>query len=376
MQKLGTDNNSVYVINLKYAVTFFQYNNPYLSSHNGVNDTVLLGRWQLNNQKTKHWLINLVNYLLFICVLGVSLLGVISSWFGWNLYLELLSHFQVQYFIIGSLILFFLGLTHHFRLFIIGVFLIALNSPKIIPWYLPSSALFSSNESQLKVLVANVNTRNKNYDQVLSLVREEAPDLSIFIEVDETWVQQLDSLKDILSYTFGKANPYDSGLIVYSSQPLINPQLSFFGSEERASVIGTLTVNEQLVDIIATHPPPPLRPDLFNLRNRQLDDISNYVQNLSHPVLLVGDLNITMWSPYYQRLEKKTGLKNARMGWGILPSWPTQSDLSPLPSWASKLLSIPIDHCLISKEFKVVDTYTGSDVGSDHLPLITKLKIE
>ena len=330
----------------------------------------------MNNQKTKHWLIKLVAYTLFICVLVASLLALFSSWFGWNLYLELLSHFQVQYFIIGALILFFLGLTRYPKLLVVGLFLLALNSPKILSWYLPSSAFFSSNETHLKVLVANVNTRNKNYAQVLSLVREEAPDLAVFIEVDENWVQQLDSLKDILPYAFGKANPYDSGLIVYSNQSLINPQLSFFGSEERASVIGTLTVNEQLVSLIATHPPPPLRLPLFDLRNQQLDEISKYVKTLSNPVLLVGDLNITMWSPYYQRLEKKTGLKNARLGWGILPSWPTQSDLSPLPSWASQLLSIPIDHCLISREFKVVDTYTGSDIGSDHLPLITKLRIE
>ena len=329
----------------------------------------------MNNQKTKHWLIKLVTYILFICVLGISLLALLSSWLGWNLYLELLSHFQVQYFIVGSLIIFFLGLTRRPKLFVVGLFLIALNSPKILPWYLQSFNLFSRSENHLKVLVANVNTRNKNYDQVLSLVREEAPDLAIFIEVDEIWVQQLNSLKDILPYDFGKANPYDSGLIVYSSQPLINPKLSFWGTEERASVVGTVTVNEQLVDLVATHPPPPIKLSLFNIRNRQLDEISQYVQNLSHPVLLVGDLNITMWSPYYQRLEKKTGLKNARMGWGILPSWPTKSDLSPLPSWASKLLSIPIDHCLISKEFQVVDTYTGSDIGSDHLPLITKLRI-
>lgn len=307
--------------------------------------------------------------------MGVSSLSIISSWLGWSLYLEILSHFQIQYFLISLLILFCLVLTRHRKLIIISLFLLALNLPKIIPWYLPTSAFLNHNEADLKVLVANLNTRNKNYDQVLSFVKKEDPDLAIFIEVDEAWVKQLNSLKNILPYAFGKANPYDSGLVVYSNQPLINPQINFLGTKKRASIISNLTVQEQLISLISIHPPPPLKQALFHLRNRQLDEISQYIQTLDNPVLLVGDLNITMWSPYYQRLEKKTGLKNSRQGWGILPSWPTQSDLSPIPNWASGLLSIPIDHCLISREFQVIDTYTGSSIGSDHLPLITKLRL-
>ena len=326
--------------------------------------------------KDQHWLINLFTYTLFICLVAVSSLSIISSWLGWNLYLEILSHFQIQYFLASLLILFLLILTRHQKLIIIGLFLLALNLPKIIPWYLPNYAFLNHNEVDLKVLVANLNTRNENQNQVLSFVKKEAPDLAVFIEVDEAWVKQLDSLKNILPYTFAKANPYDSGLVVYSNQPLINPQVNFLGTEKRATIITNLTVQEQRISLIAIHPPPPLTQALFHLRNRQLDEISHYIQSLNSPVLLVGDLNITMWSPYYQRLINKTSLKNARQGWGILPSWPTQSDLSPLPGWVSRLFSIPIDHCLISQEFQVIDTYTGSYIGSDHLPLITYLKIK
>jgi endonuclease/exonuclease/phosphatase (EEP) superfamily protein YafD len=39
------------------------------------------------------------------------------------------------------------------------------------------------------------------------------------------------------------------------------------------------------------------------------------------------------------------------------------------------LLSIPIDHCLISPDIKVVNIRTGPNVGSDHRPLITDLII-
>ncbi|WP_421656253.1 hypothetical protein [Leptothermofonsia sp. ETS-13] len=39
------------------------------------------------------------------------------------------------------------------------------------------------------------------------------------------------------------------------------------------------------------------------------------------------------------------------------------------------LIAIPIDHCLISPELTVTGIWTGPNVGSDHLPLITDLAI-
>jgi endonuclease/exonuclease/phosphatase (EEP) superfamily protein YafD len=70
-----------------------------------------------------------------------------------------------------------------------------------------------------------------------------------------------------------------------------------------------------------------------------------------------------MWSPFYKNMVKTGNLRNARSGFGILPTWPTF-----LP-----LAYIPIDHFLVSKEIGVLKIRTGRNVGSDHLPLITDL---
>ena len=68
---------------------------------------------------------------------------------------------------------------------------------------------------------------------------------------------------------------------------------------------------------------------------------------------------------FYKRFVRETELKNARYGFGILPSWPTT--FSPL--------SIPIDQSLLSPEIKVINIRTGANVGSDHLPVIQDLAI-
>lgn len=116
---------------------------------------------------------------------------------------------------------------------------------------------------------------------------------------------------------------------------------------------------------MAAHPHVPIRKTVFKLRNQQLAELGDYVAQIKTPVVVVGDLNITMWSPYYQRFVRQTGLRNARYGFGILPTWPT---IIPL-------LYIPIDHFMVSPEIQVVNLRTGDRVGSDHLPLITDLAI-
>lgn len=51
------------------------------------------------------------------------------------------------------------------------------------------------------------------------------------------------------------------------------------------------------------------------------------------------------------------------------------SHYSKIPLLLSFLISIPIDHCLISPEIKVSNIETGGNVNSDHLPLIIDLVI-
>lgn len=75
-----------------------------------------------------------------------------------------------------------------------------------------------------------------------------------------------------------------------------------------------------------------------------------------------------MWSPFYRSLIKRSGLHNARQGFGILPS---QSGIAPQLA----ILSAPIDHCLVSSDIQVQNFRLGSDIGSDHLPIVADLLV-
>ena len=126
-----------------------------------------------------------------------------------------------------------------------------------------------------------------------------------------------------------------------------------------------MEVNGKKFRLLGTHPAPPVNKELLDFRNDQIQEIGDFKVKQSVPVILAGDLNITMWSSYYQKFIEDTGLKNARKGFGILPSWPTMLSV----------MMIPLDHFLYSPEFKVIDIRTAGSIGSDHLPVIAEFAV-
>lgn len=320
-------------------------------------------------------MMGLIPYALFLAILLTTLISVASSW-KWNVFLELFSPFKFQYFLLNLLLFGLLVITRHKNLIIISLFCLLIVLVEIAPWYIPQTGIASNHPAKLRVLSSNVNVENQKYSQVLSFVRREKPDIAVFMEIHQDWVKELDTLKNILPYSIVKANPYNLGIAVYSKRPLEKASIAFFGTTQNPSIVGKLNINGETISLVVAHPPPPIKSALFTARNQQLEEIGKYIKSLSTQVIVMGDLNITMWSPYYKQFMSQTGLKNSRQGFGIVPTWPVKTNYPPyskMPILFTRLFSIPIDHCLISPDIKVAKTRAGSSVGSDHRPLITDL---
>jgi endonuclease/exonuclease/phosphatase (EEP) superfamily protein YafD len=303
-----------------------------------------------------------------IFLIGTVLLILLSlaGYFGlFNRYLELTSHFKLQYLIVSFCPFFFFLLRRHNLGFSISLFCLLINLYEIAPWYLPSSWGIANNSEaqQIRVFQSNVDKYSNNYDRVISLARKEKPDLAVFLEVGKTGAKKLEVLKDILPYSIAHQDVKIDGAAIYSKLPLLNTSIKSLGGG-RKSILADVLIQKKLISVIAVHPSQALGKIYFEERNRQLVGIADYVAKVKNP-LVVGDFNVTMWSPYYKRFVSTAKLRNARKGFGILPSWHT----------SYPLLSIPIDHCFVRDNIKVLKIRIGRNVGSDHLPVITDLLI-
>jgi endonuclease/exonuclease/phosphatase (EEP) superfamily protein YafD len=216
-------------------------------------------------------------------------------------------------------------------------------------------------------MTSNVMTSNQRYEDFISFVRTTNPEVLVVMEIDLNWHQHLEPLKQLLPYTLIKPSNDNFGIAIFSKFPLATPQEQYWG--RGLAVVSSLTANikvfDQSITLIATHPVPPLNDEYFKSRNSHMEEMSDFINKLGNEAIVMGDLNMSMWSPYYRKFVDRSHLTNTRQGFGIQTSWPVN-----LP-----LLQIPIDHCLITSKIKVSNNQIGKDIGSDHYPLITDLFI-
>lgn len=233
----------------------------------------------------------------------------------------------------------------------------------IAPWYWPGSNQPAEDGSNLRVLTANLLSINEEAELLLDLVESSDPDVIVLQELSPMWIRALAPLRDTYPHHVERGRSDHFGIGIYSRIALENAEVFNLADAQYPAIRADFRANGRLVSILNMHTVPPLTSEMFALRNRQLEAAATFAEGVDDLAIVAGDLNITMWSPYYRKLETDSTLRNVRRGFGILPTWPTNMPL----------FKIALDHVLVSQDMFVVDVERGAEIGSDHLPLIADL---
>ena len=279
--------------------------------------------------------------------------------------LDLFSHFRFQYLVLLALLtILFIASGRYPQALLSGLFA-GLNLSLILPLYskefirTPSNQ-GSSDQEMYRILLSNVLQMNDAYGAVRHLIRSERPDFIVLIEVNKTWIDQLKPVLESYPFSRMPLREDNYGMALFSRIPPTISEVRAFGAAQVPSIITTFKLRQRPLTILVTHPPPPKTKQKAHLRNIQLAEIAKHIQTLEGEILLVGDLNMTSWSPFFSDLVQKSGLRDSRRGFGIQNSWPTNR----------RLFMIPIDHILVSKGVEVLSRRIGQFNGSDHYPIL------
>jgi endonuclease/exonuclease/phosphatase (EEP) superfamily protein YafD len=313
-------------------------------------------------------------------VFAITILLSIGMLFSWSYPFELLTHFQVQYFWLliitglGGSIYWWQGKLNNRIIILLWLFNLALNLAEILPWYLSKQQVVTEHSAVLRVMSFNICGNNPDTQAIVKSIRAMNPDMVMLVEVSPKMMEQITTnLKIELPHHFRSPG---GGLGVLSKLTLKSAQGEKFAGSDATNLVATIEYHQREIRVIGTHPMVPKGLDLFEYRNRHLQAIGNYLKDSKDSVILLGDFNLTPWSPYYRQLIQTTGLYNTRMGFGILPTWTRSSPCAELPNWLIPILNIPIDHIFVTRDLQVLRTYVGDNGNSDHAPIISELAIE
>jgi endonuclease/exonuclease/phosphatase (EEP) superfamily protein YafD len=187
----------------------------------------------------------------------------------------------------------------------------------------------------------------------------------VLVEVNSAWLQSLKPLEQIYPHRLITRGRHYERIVLYTQLPIISSQEKYFGHHRIPTLITTLNVKNRPLTIYTSHLTSPTTPNDAEARNEVLKILGQEIYSIKEPAILIGDLNITPWSPYFYDFIKTTGWKDSRNGFGIQASWPT---------YVTPFL-IPLDHCLVHPSVQVLDRRLGPNIGSDHYPVLLKLAL-
>lgn len=287
---------------------------------------------------------------------AASVLATLGQYAWW---LELFTHFRPQYALV---------------LLVAGLGLMALGSRAVAMACLvlaglnawPLSHYFHRDPSgvnagtPVRIVLANVWFRSSDYARLITWVIAAKPDVAVFLEVTPAWERALAGLGPELPY-----RAHAGEVLIASRRPLVGLRsvpLSNYG----AMAMGfTWSEGGRTLTVIGAHANWPLGPSIARARNLELGMLAGLTRAVPRPLVVVGDFNVTAFSPAFTQLLDQTRLEDCTAGRGWHPTWPV---FFP-PAW------MQIDHCLHSKGVAVEDVRTGSFVGSDHYPLVVDLRV-
>lgn len=278
--------------------------------------------------------------------------------------LELTCHFRVQYALVLGLGALTMLAWRQVRWAVAFAVFTLLNATVIAPRFLTGAeAAAGGDDPAFRALLANVNFDNRDYPRIRQVITDHDPDFIVLQEITPWLLDRLADLADRYPYRAAvpRADPF--GIALLSRHPFLKAEVIQLGATGLPSIQAEFATGGQRFTLLATHPPPPISAQTARERNDQLAELALFARQ---PRLLVlGDLNVTPWSPYFEDLLAASGLRDSGDGLGIHPSWPAGWP----PLW------IPIDHALFSEGIRIQKRKIGPAIGSDHYPLVVAFRV-
>ncbi len=219
----------------------------------------------------------------------------------------------------------------------------------------------SKNPDHIKIAFLNKLFSNTKYQYIDQKIDGIKPDIIGISEMREQDISEIKALSDYPCQLSQMARDGATISLFSKYRCSRNP----VPSKIPFTLSAKLDINGQSYNVIVIHPYPPQTSKWVKQRDQQFKDLTEYITNLGQEkIILLGDFNLTPWSPSYQSFsEKNSFLVDTARGAGINFTW------------HSSVLLTQIDHIFVPREAKVSEFKNESVEGSDHNLIWTSITL-
>ncbi|MGE0855563.1 MAG: endonuclease/exonuclease/phosphatase family protein [Hyphomicrobiaceae bacterium] len=231
-----------------------------------------------------------------------------------------------------------------------------------LPWHRPAST--RDGVPAVRVLSLNTGHANGDLDRLRRYILLARADIVVLSEFGPNKSELLRQLRRAFPYQAGCSETWACSQVLLSRLPfhrsgtrmpdLDGPPLVWaefhFSNESTAKLT-----------VFGTHIYRPSRRHAWHAA--QLDGLARIMQRTEGSIVVAGDFNMTHLSRSFEEFSAGSGLRASSRTLASWPAWPL-----PLPQ-------VQLDHVFVSPDVEVLDQRLGRLVGSDHLPIITSIRL-
>jgi endonuclease/exonuclease/phosphatase (EEP) superfamily protein YafD len=315
--------------------------------------------------RPKNWMLRFSRFAALVC-LGATAISLLAR--HWWL-ADLIANLRVQ--LIIGLIVATAGLvaTRQNRLTALVMLALIWHGSWMTPYMFTTQKAVAIRP--LRICVVNVLTQNRQHDKVLGVLKNSAPDVIAVLELGTDLESRLnEELGDLYRHRIAEPNDEGNfGIGLWSKLPLQDEQIFHLTVPLVPSISAQVNWEGQPVKLFATHPIPPMNARYFQARNRHLELLAQRVRqqdqsSVEGSPIVVGDLNLTPWSPWYGKFLADAGLTDCIAGdrmASLTPTW---------YRWPLFPFGLVLDHGFCGGGLRCTSRKVLEDIGSDHRPVL------
>jgi endonuclease/exonuclease/phosphatase (EEP) superfamily protein YafD len=220
---------------------------------------------------------------------------------------------------------------------------------------------------EVTLLAANVLLENKTPERIVRLIEEVDPDVLLLMETDERWLAALGPTLARYPTVLTAAHVKYYGMAFATRLETEGAELVELTRDGTPTCFADLrTPGGRLFHFAGLHPQPPVPGVDTEERDAQILYAARFARKTDVPLVVMGDFNDAAWSDTARSFKRYGEYLDPRRGRGLFASFHANN----------VLVRVAIDQLYVTEEVAICDFRLGPRVGSDHFPVIARVRID
>jgi endonuclease/exonuclease/phosphatase (EEP) superfamily protein YafD len=220
---------------------------------------------------------------------------------------------------------------------------------------------------EVTVMASNVLMENERHDLVRDLILSVDPDVVLLMETDGRWWEGVRSALGHYPTVLKLPKEDYYGMIFATRLEVVKADIVYLTPDETPSVFAELkTPSGRVFHFVGLHPQPPVPGVDTEERDAQVLYAARFARRTDVPLITMGDFNDAAWSDSSRLFKHYGRYLDPRRGRGLYASFHAKNPL----------IRCAIDQLFVTEEVAMVDFRLGPKIGSDHFPVIARVRID